>query len=213
MAVPGYFAGSIRPFTPHALVVVPNPPPFIDHGVYARRMLVFETERLRVRLATPEDSPLIYELWTSPEVMRSVGYPGGLPVTVQEVRERIERDPAVLDSLLIVETTGGEPIGQCLAGRPDDQGIAETDIKLLPDQWGRGYGTEVKQGLLDYLFTHTDCAAVEATPNVGNAASIRMQEAVGGERVGEGVFESPGATPVRHYVYRVTRETWEKNRG
>jgi hypothetical protein len=27
------------------------------------------------------------------------------------------------------------------------------------------------------------------------------------------VFESLGATPVRHYVYRVTRETWEKNRG
>lgn len=175
--------------------------------------VVFPTERLRVRTATADDAPLVHELWTSPEVMKNVGYPGGLSLTLDDVRERIADDTDVLDSLLIVETKDGTPIGQCLLGHPDEEGIAETDIKLLPANWGRGYGVEVKQGLLDYLFTHTDCLAVEATPNVGNIASIRMQEAVGAERVGEGVFESPGATPVHHYVYRVTRETWETNRG
>jgi len=51
---------------------------------------------------------------------------------------------------------------------------------------------------------------VEATPNVSNTASIRRQEAVGGVRVGEGVFEVPeGAphrmAPVPHYLYRVYR--------
>lgn len=175
--------------------------------------VVFETERLCVRLAMPDDALLVHALWTSPDVMANVGYPNGLGVTEAEIRERITQDAGVLGSLLIAETTDGTPIGQCLVGPPDERGIASTDIKLLPSRWGQGFGTEVKRGLLDHLFTHTDCVAVEATPNVGNVASIRMQEAVGGVRVGEGVFEAPGATPVHHDVYRVTRETWEQSQG
>lgn len=176
-------------------------------------IILFDTERLRVRTATLEDAGLIHGLWTSPEVMRNVGYPRGLAVTLADVEDRIGRDRGVLGSLLVVETKEGAPIGQCLAGRPNDEGITETDIKLLPGAWGRRYGVEVKQGLLDYLFTHTDCTAVEATPNVGNVASIRMQEAVGGVRVGEGLFEAPGAERVHHVVYRVTREAWERARA
>jgi len=42
-----------------------------------------------------------------------------------------------------------------------------------------------------YQFTHTDCEAVHATPNVKNVASIKMQEAVGVIRVGEGVYHFP----------------------
>ena len=175
--------------------------------------VIFETERLRVRVATADDAPLIHELWTSPEVMRNVGYPEGLAVTLDDIRERIVRDADVLDALLVVETKDGLPIGQCLARRPNQEGVAETDIKLLPSHWGRRYGIEVKQGLVDYLFTHTDCLVVEATPNVGNTASIRMQAAVGGIRVGEGMFESPGAAPVHHYVYRVARAAWRSRQG
>jgi len=62
---------------------------------------------------------------------------------------------------------------------------------------------EVKQGLVDYLFTHTDCIAVQAAPKRGNVASIKMQEAVGGVYVRE---EEP------YLVYRVSRETWEARR-
>jgi RimJ/RimL family protein N-acetyltransferase len=53
------------------------------------------------------------------------------------------------------------------------------------------YGVEIKQALVDYLFTHTDCSAVEATPNVENKASIKMQEAVGGVCLGEATFQVP----------------------
>ena len=97
--------------------------------------------------------------------------------------------------------------------RPNPEGIARTDIKLLPAFWGKRYGVEVKRALLSHLFTHTDCVAVEAGPNVNNIASIKMQEAVGGVRVGEAVHEFPEkmrdyTTPVRHYVYRVERSDW-----
>jgi hypothetical protein len=57
---------------------------------------------------------------------------------------------------------------------------------------------------------------IEATPNVNNIASIKMQEAVGGVRVGEHHFEPDYhlhdvARPVHSYVYHVYRDTWESS--
>ena len=73
----------------------------------------------------------------------------------------------------------------------------------------------MKRGLLDYLFTHTDCTAIEARPNVLNTASIKMQESAGGIRVGEAVHEFPESmreytTSVDYFIYRVNREDWQK---
>jgi len=101
--------------------------------------------------------------------------------------------------------------------RPDDGGISRTDVKLLPEFWGCRYGAEVKQGLVDYLFAHTDCQAIEGTPNIKNHASIKMQEAVGAVRIGQNTFRFPESmasftTPVHHYIYHVFRQDWEANR-
>jgi RimJ/RimL family protein N-acetyltransferase len=77
---------------------------------------------------------------------------------------------------------------------------------------------EIKQALVDYLFTHTTCLAVEGTPNVANVASIKMQEAVGAVRVGEETHRFPESmaettAPVHHYIYHVLRPDWERLRG
>lgn len=174
--------------------------------------IVFETERLLVRPAEAGDADLFLALWTSGEVMANVGFPRGLPISREEVLERIaDHDGTELDRLLVVVLRAtGTPLGECKMRRPDADGVARTDIKLLPAHWGRGYGVEIKRALVDHLFAHTDCAFVEGTPNVSNTASIRMQEAVGGVRVAERVFEFPEAmrdytVPVPHYVYRVAR--------
>ena len=176
---------------------------------------VFETERLWVRVASAEDVDLFYELWTHPRVMGNVGFPKGLPITREEIVELLgKQEGRVFDSRLIVflrETD--EPIGECKLGWPNEEGISTTDVKLLPQFWGSKYGVEIKRALVDYLFTHTPCTAVEATPNVANIASIKMQEAVGGVRVGEDVFLVPESrldyqTPVHHYIYRVYRDSW-----
>jgi epoxyqueuosine reductase QueG/RimJ/RimL family protein N-acetyltransferase len=179
------------------------------------RVTVFETERLTVRTASPEDADLYFGLWTDPRVMSNVGFPKGLPIARGEVRARLARQSgSEFDRLLVVVLRAtGEAIGECMMHLPDANGVARTDVKLLPGHWGRGYGVEVKRALLAHLFGRTDCVAVEATPNVGNAASVRMQEAVGGVRVGEAVHEFPESmrdftAPVRHYVYRVDRSAW-----
>jgi RimJ/RimL family protein N-acetyltransferase len=176
---------------------------------------VFETERLVIRIATEQDTGLLYELWTDPRVMSNVGFPDGLRITRQEIESRLRRlFDSEFDRVLVVELKAtGQAIGECGMHAPDEEGIADTDIKLLPAFWGHKYGQEVKRGLVSHLFANTRCRAVQATPNVGNVASIKMQEAVGGVRVGEQVYEFPESmreytTPVHHYIYRVYRKDW-----
>lgn len=182
---------------------------------------LFETPRLRIRRASLSDADVDFflRLWNNPQVMRFVGFPHGLGLDEDKVRHAIQGgleqgDERRLDARLVAERKqDGIPIGECKLGTPDAQGISETDVKLLPLYWGQGYGVEIKRGLLTYLFTHTDCQVVQATPNVENIASVRMQEAVGGERMGENVYEFPPemrdfTCPVHCYIYHVRRETW-----
>ena len=182
--------------------------------------VIFTTERLVVRAATVQDIELIYELWTDPRVMANVGFPHGLRTTREEIEERLRKPyDSEFERLLVVELEDtGQPIGQCYMHLPDEKGISETDIKLLPGFWGHKYGVETKRGLVAHLFTNTNCTAVGASPNVGNIASIKMQESVGGVRVGEAVYEFPEymrdhTTPVHHYIYHVYREDWEREQS
>lgn len=182
--------------------------------------IVFETPRLQVRLAEPGDVELYFALLTDPRVMTNVGFPQGLRTTREEIRAQIiERGADLFKQRLLVELKStGSPIGEAALHLPDDEGVARTDVKLLPAYWGNRYGVEVKRGLIEYLFTHTDAASVEGAPNVHNAASIKMQEAVGGVRMGERTYEFPESMrsytqTVHALVYRVDRAAWERTRA
>lgn len=183
--------------------------------------MIFSTSRLTIRRATlsEEDVAFYLRLWNDPRVMRFVGFPYGLRMDAAQVRLDLERGLALGDDrrldarLVAVRKQDGAIIGECKLGTPDVDGLSETDIKLLPEFWGQGYGTEIKRGLLRYLFTSTNCQIVQATPNVENIASIRMQQAVGGVQVGESTYEFPPemrafTCPVHCYIYQVRREDW-----
>jgi [ribosomal protein S5]-alanine N-acetyltransferase len=178
---------------------------------------IFETERLVVRAATVEDVDLYYALWTDPRVMKHVGFPQGLRITRSKLEEILSgQKGSEFERLLIVELKAiGQAIGECKLCYPDEEGLAGPDCKLLPDFWGHKYGAEAWLALVAYQFAHTDCIAVQATPNVDNVASIKMQEGAGAVRVGEAVYEFPESmrdytTPVHHYFYRVDRADWEQ---
>ncbi|WP_420643423.1 GNAT family N-acetyltransferase [Candidatus Leptofilum sp.] len=179
---------------------------------------MFKTPRLTVRKATVADAGMFYALWSDPAVMTYVGFPNGLGMTQQEIEGKLQNQgEGVYGRLLtIILCKTGEPIGECYMTWPNQAGIAETDVKLLPTFWGQKFGVEVKRGLLDYLFTHTDCTAVQATPNIHNIASIKMQEAVGGVRAGTGKSLVPQpnrieSVTVEYVFYRVYRRIWQKN--
>ncbi len=177
------------------------------------------TRRLGIRIAHPADARFVHGLWTSPDVMHFVGFPEGLAVTINDVREGIESDPnSEFGSRLIVELlTNRVSIGQCKIGAPDTEGVCEPDIKLKPECWGNGYGKELWAAMIDYAFAHSSADIVQGTPNRANTASVRMQRDAGMIQVDKGVFANhpsphPGAVPVPYYKLQITRERWTSRR-
>ncbi len=184
-----------------------------------QRQPVFETDRLFAVVGDASDVDFFYSLWTNPRVIANVGYPRGLPVTKAEIAAQLqEQQGQILDArLVVVLQNTGQAVGECKLGSVGADGVSSTDVKLLPEFWGHKYGVEIKRALVDYLFQFSDCIIVEATPNITNIASIKMQEAVGGVRVGERTFlvseeMRDYARPVDSYVYHVYRETWLASR-
>ncbi len=181
--------------------------------------ILFATQRLTVRRATAGDAAFIHGLWTSPAVMRYVGFPRGLDISVDDVRRQIEatNDADFGSRLIVKRIEDGRRIGQTKLGVPDEDGICEPDIKLHPEVWGRGYGTELWNALIDYAFEHSDARIVQGTPNRGNTASVRMQTGAGMHAVDEGVFDGhlekvPGAAPVPYLKLQITRRAWTARR-
>jgi RimJ/RimL family protein N-acetyltransferase len=204
-----------------AVVAGSSPFSALGKGKHAHTMIdtVFSTERLAIKLAKAKDADLYHALWTNSKVMVNVGFPQGLHITRRQIEVQLQKQKGSEFGRLLVAVLKitGQAIGECKMHLPDDDGISTTDIKLLPEFWGNRFGVEIKQGLLQHLFTYTDCRAVQATPNIENVPSIKMQEAVGGVRVGEGVAEFPDhmreyTRPVHHYIYRVDRRDWQRAR-
>ncbi len=182
-------------------------------------MKIIETQRLVIRKAkvNKKDIELYFRLWNQPEVMKNVGFPKGLQITEAEIEQRLaNQTDSILNSLLIVELKEtGELIGEAKLGKPNEQKIAHTDIKLLPEFWGKNYGIEIKKALVSYLFDKTNSVAIEAGPNVKNIASIKMQEAAGYKRIRKGVHQFPDSMrdkteSVEYFVYRLDKKDWKK---
>jgi len=183
-------------------------------------MQLLETPRLRIRSALKMDAPLIRALWSDPRVTVCVGFPNGIPTSVEEIEAQIERDwERPLKQLLIVERqSDGEPVGEVKLGEPGTDGICEPDIKLFPDHWAQGYGVELWSTMIAHLFAQDGCEIVQGTPNIANTASVRMMERCGMTRMGEGRFVPGGPlrdsmTDVPHYIYQIRREDWLAGRS
>ncbi len=183
--------------------------------------MIFETKRLKVRkpVNTPEDVEFYYKLWNSSEVMRNVGFPQGLRISRKNISEIIQKqDENEYNKTLIIEKKQtDERIGECKLGYPNEEGISITDLKLLPEFWGNGYGKEIKNALCFYLFKNTSSRIVEGSPNVENVASQKMQEACGGVKVRESVYHFPESMrnyteDVHSIIYHIHKNKWlDKN--
>jgi RimJ/RimL family protein N-acetyltransferase len=147
------------------------------------------------------DLPFLFELWHTPEVMRYADeFPrlrgwsrsddlGTAWAIHQEKRAALGKGYAQL----LLRLAGGELVGesffmplpeeytfgkwekpagiQCLMG----------DIKLMPEHWGRGLGTEGMRRVVDWLFGNTACALLVAPPHRKNPAAERVYEKAGFE--------------------------------
>jgi hypothetical protein len=141
--------------------------------------IIFETPRLRVRLATPADAVLIQNLWNDPRVLGYVGFPQGLGISLEQAAAEItSRADSPFVQLLVIELSDSRQlIGQCKMDAPTAEGVATTDVKLLPEFWGAWRGGQGGRS----IFIQSPIAWRWRPPNVANIASNRIQ-AVGGVR-------------------------------
>ena len=177
--------------------------------------MIFQTERLIVRKAETSDVDMYLSLWNSGKVMSNVGFPNGLGISTERLKQQIEDydNTEYNQTLVVIEKESGNRIGECKLGWPNEDGISITDIKLLPDYWGKGYGREIKKALCKYLFSKTSCKIIEATPNVNNVASQKMQIACGGKEIRRGVHHFPPkmknvTEDVYCIIYHIYKKDW-----
>ena len=176
-------------------------------------MKSLDSERLIIQPAEPRDVRLIVDLWNNPAIMQQVGFPNGLSVTTDDILPKLQKPSnKLLERILAIRLKDQDTtIGHAMMHEPDEKGISETDIKLLPEFQGQRFGIEVKTVLIKHLFALNNCKAVQASPNLVNEASIRMQETTGGIRLGMGRCQFPEGwkirtKPLNYWLYRHYRE-------
>jgi RimJ/RimL family protein N-acetyltransferase len=143
-------------------------------------MKIFETDRLEVRRIKESDEKQFAELLTNPQILEKIPVK---PASEEIVADRFEKAMNVKLSDLgskkcfcgIVEKGKNEVIGLALFLIGDDH-KQELGYRFRPAYWGKGYGTEIAQGLLEYYFNELNVVKVTAGANKTNVASVRILE-------------------------------------
>lgn len=156
-----------------------------------------ETTRLTYRPWHPDDAEAAFEIYSDPLVLRYLGNPPP-KASVEEMRtnilDNLEPRAALLEQGLgvwaVIEKATNRPIGTALYKvRVPSQGCehlepsTEIGWHLAQASWGRGFGTEMAQLLLQMSFAREGLARAMAYPE--NLPSIRIMEKIGLEYVGE----------------------------
>ena len=169
-------------------------------------MIRFDTPRLLVRDTEEADFPALLSLYTQPEVMRYISS-GRYDWTLAELKAKYSRinDTGPEDAcLLTVELKAiGEVAGE--AGLFDSYrtpSIRELGYILAPGLWGKGYGTELCRGLVEYAFGSPRVEKLIARMYAANRASVRLSEKMQMIRTETGTTD----TGRLFYTYELTKE-------
>ncbi|MBV9593563.1 MAG: GNAT family N-acetyltransferase [Actinobacteria bacterium] len=148
--------------------------------------LPITTERLVLRVFTPEDAEDHFAYWHLPEVAAYVPWePGDRAQARASLQKRIESDH--LDDegsvLFLAVELGGWVVGEVMlswVSREHQQG--EVGFALHPGAHGRGIGSEAAREMLRLGFETLDLHRIFGRCDTQNTASARMMERLGMRR-------------------------------
>ena len=141
-----------------------------------------ETARLRLRLFTPDDVQLMYNLSTDPEVMKYADTPVR---DIEEAKKRLEQGPLAdyknygYGRFAVELKETGEMIGFCGIKYLPEIDLHEVGYRYMKEHWGRGIGTEAAEVCVGFARDDLKISKLIALIMAGNSASIRLAEKLG----------------------------------
>ena len=152
--------------------------------------MCLKSERLVIKEISWDDLDLIHNLHSIPEVdeFNTIGIPTDISKTKELIKPYIEGQKDKNRKLYfwkIELKDTQEFIG--IAGMTlslDKFKLGEIYYKILPDQWGKGYATEVAKLLIKIGFENFNLHRIEAGVATGNIRSIKVLEKIGMKREG-----------------------------
>ena len=140
------------------------------------------------------DIPFLLDLWAKSEVMRYADefpHPRGWtrkdePETAWQEYRRKRKELGTGYCQLVLNLEDGTPVGESFRFPLDDgftfgrwekpEGVSAcmSDIKLDPDYWNRGLGTEFMHLVVQDVFERTDCDLFVVPPNLKNPPAIKV---------------------------------------
>lgn len=143
--------------------------------------MTIETVRLRLQLRSREELLAMFE--------------GAAEVSTEWiacVRASTAPDPWMY-GFAVVERESRSDVGDAgFKGSPDEGGMVEIAYGIYHNYQGRGYATEVAEGLVAFAFRDDRVRLVRAHTRPDNVASRRVLEKCGFRRVGEVVDPEDG---------------------
>jgi len=160
--------------------------------------IILETNRLVLRVFTPEDAPLIYGLNLDPDVTRYTGDPiKDLEQAKQVLEQTIIPQYALYNHgrWAVHVKPGMEFIGWCgLKARPERNEI-DLGYRFMKTAWGKGYATEAAFACIKYGFEKLNLERIVGRAMPQNTASLKVLQKCDMQYVGEEIVdEHPAKT-------------------
>lgn len=142
------------------------------------RRIIFETERLIVRLYDLNDEESFFQLNGDEEVVRYIRPAKSREecnLFLKEVIRYSEENP-LLGRWAVDEKATGRNIGMFAIIPVDDTDKLQLGYSLLKGSWGKGYSTELTKRGIIFFFDNLDRKELYAITEVANVASQRVLE-------------------------------------
>jgi RimJ/RimL family protein N-acetyltransferase len=144
---------------------------------------LIETERLRLRPVTVDDTELMLAIWNDPAFIRNVSDRGIR--TVEQAREAIESGAQKLfedygyGPYCMSLKSDGTLIGICGLFKRDNLEDPDIGFGVLPDFCGKGYAGEAAAAVVNFARNELGIAILKAIVSPTNAPSIGLIEKLG----------------------------------
>lgn len=150
-------------------------------------MLIFETKRLRVRSQDITDAEPYFLLHGDAKVMKYIRPAKNRQECFEFLQQHIEENKKLfpLGRFLAEEKVTSNFVGSFVIIPFESSPDFQLGYALLPNQWNKGFATELVMGGVQYIFSNTELKDIYAVAETGNSASQNVLLKTGFKVVGE----------------------------